>query len=107
MRNLFGSLNSTCCTPRKLRRLHALVVGKTVGEALALLSVQRRAGSRASIKLIKSVASQVTPSASGLALRVLKFDVGEGPKRRYFMPRAQGRAGQVLKRTSHLKIVLG
>lgn len=93
------------CTPRKARLLRPLVIGKTTAQALALLAVERRAGSVATIKLIRSAMAQLPAQVAASAL-VTDLEVNEGPKRRMFMPRAQGRASPVLKRTAHLTVRL-
>lgn len=95
------------CTARKARLLPPLVVGKTVEQALAILSVGRRAGSRATAKLIRSAAAQIQggPAEQKKAI-VSKIVVNEGPKRQTFMPRAQGRATPINKKTSHVTVYL-
>lgn len=94
------------CTPRKARLLRGLIIGKPVALAAAILSAERRAGAEASLKLLKSALAQVpaTLRASGV---VKDLVVNEGPKRRMFMPRAQGRATPVIKRSSHITIKVG
>jgi large subunit ribosomal protein L22 len=89
------------CTARKARLLRGLIIGKTVSHAIALLSVENRAGSVATAKLIRSALAQIPGSS---ASRVVI--VNEGPRRRLFMPRAQGRATPILKKTSHLTVHL-
>lgn len=91
------------CAPRKARLLRGLVKGATVKLAVARLSAERRAGSVATVKLLKSALAQL-PDALRDAAVVSDLVVTEGPKRRYFMPRAQGRASPVLRRTSHLTV---
>lgn len=93
------------CTPRKARLLRGLVKGKPVAQAIALLSAERRAGSVAFVKLLKSALSQLAVQERSLA-KVAEIVVNEGPKRRSFMPRAQGRATLVLKRMSHVSVFL-
>lgn len=96
---------SAKCTPRKARLLRPLVKGKSVVHAIALLSAERRSGSVATIKLIKSAMAQLPRDIATRAV-VSELVVNEGPKRRMFMPRAQGRASPVIKRTAHLTIQL-
>ena len=40
-------------------------------------------------------------------LVILETYVDEGPTMKRFRPRAQGRAGQILKRTSHITVIVG
>lgn len=93
------------CTPRKARLLRPLVMGKPIAQALAILSSERRAGSVATRKLILSALAQLPEEVRANAT-VQDFVVNEGPKRTTFMPRAQGRASPVIKRTSHLTVNL-
>lgn len=93
------------CTARKARLLRGLILGKQVSQAIALLSAERRAGSVATVKLIRSALAQLPVDAAQNAV-IKEFTVNEGPRRRMFMPRAQGRATPILKKTSHLTICL-
>lgn len=93
------------CAPRKARLLRGLILGKTLVYALTVLSAERRAGSVAAIKLIRSAMAQLPSEQLGRAV-VSDLEVNEGPKRRMYMPRAQGRASPVTKRTSHMTIRL-
>lgn len=93
------------CTARKARLLRPLIIGKSVSQAIAILSVGRRSGSVATVKLIRSALAQL-PENSAVNTVISDFEVNEGPRRRMFMPRAQGRATPILKKTSHLTIRL-
>lgn len=95
------------CTARKARLLRGLIIGKSASEALALLSIGRRAGSVSTAKLIRSALAQLPPSSTlGAPVIVKDLVVNEGPRRRMYMPRAQGRATPILKKTSHLTVHL-
>ncbi len=96
---------SAKCTARKARLLRGLILGKTAIQAIALLSAERRAGSVATVKLIRSALAQLQSNAAQSAI-IEQFIVNEGPRRNMFMPRAQGRATPILKKTSHLTICL-
>jgi len=98
---------SAKCSPRKARLLRGLIIGQTVARAVALLLAERRAGSVATVKLIRSALAQLPASyADGKDVVIKSFVVDEGMRRRMFMPRAQGRATPILKRTSHLTVLL-
>jgi large subunit ribosomal protein L22 len=100
-----ATLYAAQCAPRKARLLRGLVKGVTAKLAVARLAAERRSGSVATIKLIRSALAQI-PEGSRAQAVVADLVVTEGPKRRYFMPRAQGRAAPVLRRTSHLTVQL-
>lgn len=92
-------------TPRKARLLRGLIVGKSVQQAIAMLAAERRAGSVATLKLIRSAMAQM-PQEQAVRATIADLEVNEGPKRFMWMPRAQGRASPVTKRTSHLTVRL-
>ena len=93
------------CTPRKARLLRPLLLGKSAAQAIAILSAERRAGSVATIKLIRSAMAQL-PTEMAAVAKVSDLVVNEGPKRTTYMPRAQGRATPIIKRTCHLTVRL-
>ena len=93
------------CTPRKARLLRPLVKGKTAAAAVALLSAERSDGYVEKIKLIKFAMAKIPKELAANAV-VADLVVNEGPRRTTFMPRAQGRASPVTKKTSHLTVRL-
>ncbi|WP_150307861.1 50S ribosomal protein L22 [Planctomonas psychrotolerans] len=100
-------------TPMKARRVVDLVRGKQAHEALAILKFAPQAASEPVYKLVASAIAnaRVKADASNSFLDeqdliVTKAFVDEGTTLKRFQPRAQGRAFQILKRTSHITIVL-
>ncbi len=93
------------CTARKARLLRPFVLGKSVADAIAVLSAERRSGSVPTIKLIRSAMAQLPGSVAASAI-VAEFVVNQGPKRTMFMPRARGSASPIEKKTSHLSVRL-
>lgn len=93
------------CAPRKARLLRGLLIGKSVADAVALLKVERRAGSVEMYKLIKSAMAQLSVTSPADA-KVIALNVDMGPKRRTFMPRARGSASPIEHKTCHMKVVL-
>lgn len=94
--------------PRKVRLLADLVRGKTAEHALALLSTLPKRASDPMAKLIKSAVANAQQkeqlSASDLIVSTIQVNGGLVFKRS--LPRARGRASQILKRTSHITIGL-
>ncbi len=96
-------------TPRKLRTVSDLVRGKDINEALTILkfSPRRRAATAISKVLESAVANaDQTGKVDVDTLYVRTLMIDQGPALKRYMPRAQGRAFRILKRTSHISVVL-
>jgi large subunit ribosomal protein L22 len=90
-----------------------MVRGKHVEEALAILKFAPQGASEPVFKLVASAVAnaRVTADKTNEAINeaelvIEKIFVDEGPTMKRFQPRAQGRAFQILKRTSHITVVL-
>jgi len=94
--------------PRKVRLVADLIRKKPVNEALVILDFTRKKAALPLKKLLNSAIAnaknnfQLDPSN----LYISKITVDEGPKYKRWMPRARGRADLILKRTSHITLVL-
>ena len=100
-------------TPQKARRVVALIKGKQAEEALAILKFAAQSASEPIYKLVASAMAnaQVKADRDGefldeQDLYVANAYVDEGTTLKRFRPRAQGRAFQIKKRTSHITVVL-
>lgn len=100
-------------TPQKARRVVALIKGKQAEEALAILKFAAQSASEPIYKLVASAMAnaQVKADRDGeyldaADLYVVNAYVDEGTTLKRFRPRAQGRAFQIKKRTSHITVVL-
>src|SRR3989338_6163414 len=95
-------------SPRKVRLVSDLVKGKSVEEAIRLLKVTTKSAAKPLCKLIESAAKNAKNSLSGDTVLYIKdFRVDAGVTLKRSMPRARGSAFQILKRTSHITLVLG
>lgn len=94
--------------PRKARLVVDLIRGKQVGEAIAILKHTPKAASPIVEKLLKSAVANAEHNYDMDVnnLLVSKVYVDEDPTMKRFRPRAQGRASQINKRTSHITIVV-
>lgn len=95
-------------SPMKARRVIDMVRGKSVEEALAILKYAPQAASEPVAKVVASAAANAENNF-GLDPRTLVISeafADEGPTMRRFQPRAQGRAFQIRKRTSHITVVV-
>ena len=97
-------------TPKKANQILSLIRGKDVEEAQNLLHFMPTNGAKIAEKLLKSAVANAVNNegkvrVSDLVVRAAV--VGAGPTMKRFLPRAQGRATPLLKRTSHLTITVG
>lgn len=94
--------------PRKVRLVVDLIRNKSVGEAFAILRLTPRGASPVVAKVLKSAVANADHNYDMNVenLFVKEVWVSEGPTLKRFRPRAQGRATQILKRTSHITIVV-
>jgi large subunit ribosomal protein L22 len=95
-------------TPMKARRVVDMVRGAGVDDALATLRFAPQTASETVYKVLESAVANAT-TTEGLErgdLVVSKALVDEGPTLKRFRPRAQGRATRILKRTSHITLVV-
>ena len=95
-------------SPRKVRLVVDMVRGKKVDEALTLLRFTPTPTARAVTKVIKSAAAnaennfQMTPAD----LKIVKVTADEARTLKRFRARARGRANEILKRSSHITVVV-
>jgi large subunit ribosomal protein L22 len=108
-----AKLKNIRVTPQKARRVIEMVRGKHVEEALAILKFAPQGASTPIFKLVASAVANARVTAdkenepfNESELVIDKIFVDEGPTMKRFQPRAQGRAFQILKRTSHITVVL-
>ena len=100
-------------TPQKARRVVALIKGKQAQEALAILKFAPQGASEPIYKLVASAIANARVKADKDGeyldeqdLYVRNAYVDEGTTLKRFQPRAQGRAFQIKKRTSHITVEL-
>jgi len=100
-------------TPMKARRVVNLIRGKQALEALAILKFAPQGASEPVYKLVASAMANARVKADAQNshldeqdLYVSRAFVDQGATLKRFQPRAQGRAFKILKRTSHITIVL-
>lgn len=99
---------------RKARLVADLVRGKDVAEAIEVLAFADKKSAPLIKKLVESAVANAEHEAERKAesldvddLYVKSVMVDGGPTLRRYRPRAQGRATKVLKKTSHITVVLG
>lgn len=103
-----AELNNLRISPRKVKLVADLIKGMNAIEAVSQLDVAIKKTSGYMQKLLLSAMANAENNF-GLSknnLYVLDAVVGAGPTLKRWMPKAYGRAGQILKRTSKVRIVL-
>ena len=105
-----ASLRYLRITPRKVRVVADLIRGKKVDAALAQLAFVEKRAAEPLAKLLRSAVANADLASKGSIdvdqLRVKSLMVDQGPSLRRYMPRAMGRAFKVLKKTSHISLVI-
>lgn len=101
-------------TPMKARRVVDHVRGMRAVEAVDVLRYAPQAAAEPVRKLLESAMANARQKADAAgerfdidALHIVESYVNEGPTMKRIQPRAQGRANQILKRTSHITIIVG
>jgi len=103
-----AQLKNLRISPRKVRLVTNLIKGMAVENALTQLRFSTKKSSRDVEKLLRSAIANARNNF-GLNvenLYISDIQVGEGPTLKRWLPRAFGRATQLLKRSSHIYIVL-
>ena len=95
-------------SPRKVQIVLDLIRGKDADAAMAILKNTRRGASEYLIKLLKSAVANAENNfhMDASNLYVSECFVCPGPTLKRIMPRAKGSADRILKRTSHVTIVV-
>ncbi|MBW1878060.1 MAG: 50S ribosomal protein L22 [Deltaproteobacteria bacterium] len=99
--------------PRKARLVADLVRGRDVSEALEVLQFTQKKAAGLIRKLVESAVANAEHVADRTGedldvddLFIETIFVDAGPRLRRYRPRAHGRATKILKKTSHITVVL-
>ena len=103
-----GQLKFIRTSPRKARIIANLVKGMNVVVAENQLHFANKVAARIISKLLNSTVANATNNfkLKKEDLYIKKITVDGGPSLKRWMPRAMGRATPILKRSSHIMIVL-
>lgn len=95
-------------SPRKVRIVIDLVRGKNVDDALDILTFTHKAASPLVIKVLNSAIANAVNNLEmdRNSLYVAEIYANPGPTLKRFLPRARGSAAPILKRTSHISVIL-
>ena len=92
----------------KCREVTREIQGLPVGAAVDLLTFTPKKAARLVLQTLKSAIANAENNSNLRAdkLIIVEAVVGEGPTLKRFTPRARGSASPILKRSSHIKIVV-
>ena len=100
-------------SPYKMRLVIDQIRGQWVNDALALLKFSKKHAAKQIEKTLASAVANAEQRARKInanldvdALVITKAIVNEGPKLKRWTPAAMGRATPMLKRTSHVEIIV-
>ncbi|OEF23032.1 50S ribosomal protein L22 [Vibrio rumoiensis] len=95
-------------SPQKARLVADQIRGKSVEQALEVLTFSNKKAAELIKKVLDSAIANAehNEGADIDDLSVAKIFVDEGPIMKRIMPRAKGRADRILKRSSHITVVV-
>ena len=98
----------TGVSTRKVRPLVDIVRGKKVDEALTILRFAPTPTARVVAKVVKSAAANAENNfqMSPADLRIVNIFADEARTLKRFRPRARGRVSPILKRSSHITVIV-
>lgn len=103
-----ASIQHVRIAPRKVNLVAGNLRGKSVKEALAILTYTPKMASPTLFKLIKSAAANAVNN-NGLSedlLYIADLSVSHGPILKRWIARGKGSASSIHKRTSHISVVV-
>ena len=95
--------------PRKIRIVADLVRGKNIGEAFAILKFTPKVGADVVEKVMRSAIANAEHNFDmnvDKVIYVSEIFVDQGPTLKRIHPRSRGQAFKILKRTSHVTVVV-
>lgn len=95
-------------SPRKVGVVASLVRGRTVEDALVILSHTPRRAALPVVKVIESARANAEHNHNVKAdgLQIIEISVTSGPRLKRFRPASHGRALPFQRRTSHIRVVV-
>lgn len=100
--------NNTGISVRKLKPIVDLVRGRPVDEALRTLQFMPSPAAGRVARVLKSAAANAENelAARSADLRVVEIYANEAPRTKRFRARARGRAARIIRRSSHITVVV-
>ena len=103
-----ATANNTGISVRKLKRVVDLVRGRRVQEALEALQFLPSPAAEQVARVVKSAAANAENELLTRTsdLRIVEIYANEAPRIKRFRARARGRAAKVVRRNSHVTVVV-
>lgn len=102
-----ATLKFTRISPRKARLVARNVNGLPVEDALNVLRFTPKKAAELIYKVMYSAVANAQQTGADVdALQVKQVVVNDGPVWKRIKPRSMGRANRILKRTSHITVIL-
>lgn len=105
-----AKVKNTGISVKKLKPIVDMVRGKNVEEAMQLLQFLPSPAAAQVAKIIKSAAANAENDPEMLArpsdLRIAAIYADEGPRLKRFRARARGRAARIIRRNSHITVIV-
>ena len=107
-RNVKATARTVRVTSRKAKLVLDLIRGKDVAEAKGILSLLPNKAARVTSKVLKSACANASHNfqMDEEKLYVKQCYANEGITMKRYMPRAKGSASPIMKRTSHITVVV-
>ena len=95
-------------SPKKLKLVVDMVRGKKVEDALNILKYYPSPSAQHVAKVVKAAAANAENNLllEPTALRIVGIYANEGPTLKRLRAKARGRAGRILKRSSHITVLV-
>ncbi|MFH1147620.1 MAG: 50S ribosomal protein L22 [Pseudomonadota bacterium] len=95
-------------SPTKVRTVTGPVSGKTVNDALNMLKFVPKRAARIVGKVIYSALANASQNSKidVDTLFIKRIFVDDGPRQKRWRARSMGRANRIIKRTSHITVIL-
>jgi len=95
-------------SPQKVRKVIGTVKGEPVERGLGLLKFMPQKGAKIVEKLVRSAVANAdqNPDMDVDSLVIRNIVADQGPTLKRFKARARGRGTRILKRTSHITVIL-
>lgn len=96
-------------SPRKVRLVVDAIRNKRANDAMAMLQFMPQEAAKEVLKVVKSAVANAENNfnLSPEDLYIASVAANEGPTLKRYRPRAHGRVSPILKRSSHITVVVG